>query len=118
MEIYQFKKEGGKKITKFNSDFIMARIISTQKAAHIGCMHLEENGIIGYHQAVIPQLLLIVNGEGFVRGENEEFIKVQSGDAVFWEKNEWHETKTDIGLIAIVIESEELNPSSFMPSKK
>ena len=118
MEIYQFKKDGGKKITKFNSDFIMARIIRTQKEAYIGCMHLEGNGIIGYHQAVIPQLLLIVNGEGFVRGENKEFIKVQSGDAVFWEKNEWHETKTNIGLTAIVIESEELNASSFMPLKK
>ncbi|WP_002151960.1 hypothetical protein [Bacillus cereus] len=49
MEIYQFKKEAGKKIEKFNSDFIMSRIIQTQKVAHIGCMHLDENGII--HQS-------------------------------------------------------------------
>jgi quercetin dioxygenase-like cupin family protein len=115
MEIYQFKKEAGKKITKFNSDFIMSRITQTQKVAHIGCMHLEENGAIGYHQAVIPQLLLIVNGEGFVRGDSDKFIKVHSGEAVFWEKNEWHETKTDTGLTAIVIESEELNTSSLIP---
>jgi hypothetical protein len=67
MEIYQFKKETGKKITKFNSDFIMSRITQTQKPAHIGCMHLDENGIIGYHQAVVPQLLLIVSGEGWVK---------------------------------------------------
>jgi quercetin dioxygenase-like cupin family protein len=111
MEIYQFKKETGKKITKFNSDFVMSRITQTQKPAHIGCMHLDENGIIGYHQAVVPQLLLIVNGEGLVRGETDEFIKVQSGEAVFWEKDEWHETKTDTGLTAIVIESEELTTS-------
>jgi quercetin dioxygenase-like cupin family protein len=115
MEIYQFKKEAGKKITKFNSDFIMSRITQTQKVAHIGCMYLEENGVIGYHQAVIPQLLLILNGEGFVRGESDEFIKVHSGEAVFWEKDEWHETKTDTGLTAIVIESEELNTSSLIP---
>jgi quercetin dioxygenase-like cupin family protein len=111
MEIYQFKKETGKKITKFNSDFVMSRITQTQKPAHIGCMHLDENGIIGYHQAVVPQLLLIVSGEGLVRGETDEFIKVQSGEAVFWEKDEWHETKTDTGLTAIVIESEELTTS-------
>ncbi|WP_164669970.1 cupin [Virgibacillus doumboii] len=86
MEIYQFKKEAGKKITKFNSDFIMSRITQTQKVAHIGCMHLDKNGVIGYHQAVVPQLLLIVSGEGLVNG-----------------------------LTAIVIESEELNISSFMP---
>jgi quercetin dioxygenase-like cupin family protein len=46
-----------------------------------------------------------MNGEGYVRGEKEEYIKVQSGDAVFWEKDEWHETKIGTGLTAIVIES-------------
>ncbi|WP_449444535.1 cupin, partial [Ureibacillus acetophenoni] len=85
-----------------------------EKVTNIGCMYLEENGIIGYHQAVVPQLLLIMNGEGFVRGESEEYFKVQPGDAVFWEKDEWHETKTDKGLTAIVIESEELNLERFM----
>ncbi|MBN8191908.1 cupin [Bacillus sp. NTK074B] len=115
MKLYQFNKDSGKKITKFNSDFIMSRITQTHKAAHIGCMHLDENGIIGYHQAVVPQLLLIVNGEGLVRGETDEFIKVHSGEAVFWEKDEWHETKTDTGLTAIVIESEELTTASLMP---
>nr|WP_304217012.1 cupin [Fredinandcohnia onubensis] len=118
MEFYKFSKDSGKQITKFNSDFVMSRIIQTDKETHIGCMYLEENGIIGFHQAVVPQLLLILNGEGYVRGDKEEYIKVQAGDAVFWEKDEWHETKTDKGLTAIVIEGEELDPSSFMPFKK
>jgi len=118
MEIYKFSKDSGKKITKFNSDFVMSRVIQTEKATHVGCMYLQENGIIGFHQAVVPQLLLILNGEGDVRGEKEKYIKVQAGDAVFWGKDEWHETKTDTGLTAIVIESEELDPSSFMPFKK
>ena len=117
MKIYQFTKECGKKITTFDSDFVMSRVLLTEKRALIGCMYLEENGVIGFHQAVVPQLLLIMNGEGFVRGEKEEYIKVQSGDAVFWEKDEWHETKSEIGLSAIVIESEELTPAAFMPLK-
>lgn len=114
MKIYKFQKETGKIITNFNSNFIMSRITQTQKSAHIGCMYLDENGIIGYHQAVVPQLLLIVNGEGWVRGKTDEYTKVHSGEAVFWEKDEWHETKTDTGLTAIVIESEELTTSSLM----
>ncbi|MFG6496124.1 cupin [Fictibacillus sp. UD] len=114
MKIYHFQKETGKKITKFNSDFIMSHITQTQKTAHIGCMYLEENGVIGFHQAVVPQLLLIVSGEGWVRGETNEYIKVHSGEAVFWEKDEWHETKTDTGLTAIVIESEELTTATVM----
>ncbi|UOR12854.1 cupin domain-containing protein [Halobacillus amylolyticus] len=111
MEVYQFNKENGKKITKFDSNFIMSRITQTQKGAHIGCMHLEENGVIGYHQAVVPQLLLIVKGEGIVRGKEVTFTPVKSGEAVYWEKDEWHETKTEVGLTAIVIESEELDVS-------
>lgn len=118
MEIYKFNKENGKSISKFNSNFFMSRITETTKAAHIGCMYLDQNGMIGYHQAVVPQLLLIIDGEGYVRGQKEEYISVQAGDAVFWDKDEWHETKTDVGLTAIVIESEELTPSLFMPVKK
>jgi quercetin dioxygenase-like cupin family protein len=117
MKFYNFNKESGKQIRKFNSDFIMTRIIQTNKNASIGCMHLGENGLIGFHKAVGPQLLLILNGEGLVSINQEEYYKVQPGDAVFWEKNEWHETKSENGLTAIVIESEELNPSAFMPSK-
>lgn len=115
MKIYQFSKEAGKKITQFDSDFMMSRITLTQKPAHIGCMYLEENGVIGYHEAVVPQLLLIVKGEGLVRGESNEFIKVHAGDAVYWEGGEWHETKSETGLTAIVIEGEELD-TSFLKS--
>jgi len=114
MKIYKFNKESGMKITKFNSNFVMSRIIQTEKPTHIGCMYLEENGVIGYHQAVVPQLLLILSGEGYVCGDNKVYTKVQTGDAVFWDKDEWHETKTERGLTAIVVESEELNPASYM----
>lgn len=111
MELFKFDKSKGKEISKFNSDFIMSRIIQTTQAAHISCMHLEENGVVGFHQAVSPQLLLIVSGGGLVRGEQEEYFKVGAGDAVFWNKDEWHETKTDTGLMAIVVEGKELFPA-------
>jgi quercetin dioxygenase-like cupin family protein len=117
MKFFNFNKESGKVISKFNSDFIMSKIVQTNSAASIGCMHLGENGLIGFHQAVGPQLLLIISGEGFVSINQKEYYKVQPGDAVFWEKDEWHETKSDNGLTAIVIESKELNPVDFMPSK-
>ncbi|WP_203333489.1 cupin domain-containing protein [Planococcus beigongshangi] len=117
MEFYKFNKSSGKKISKFDSDFIMSRILQTDKPANIGCIHLEENGVVGYHQAVTPQLLLVVSGEGSVRGEMDEYFYVGVGDAVFWNKGEWHETKSESGMTAIVIESEALEPASFMQKK-
>lgn len=115
MKFYKFNKKSGKEISKFDSNFIMSRIIQTDKPTSIGCIHLEENGVIGYHQAVTSQLLLVLNGEGSVRGETEEYCYVGGGDAVFWKKGEWHETKSENGMTAIVIESEELEPELFMP---
>ncbi|MBS4189690.1 cupin [Bacillus sp. FJAT-49705] len=117
MELFQFDKSSGKYIDHYNSNFIMSRIVKTEKASQIGCMHLDANGIIGFHQAVVPQLLLVVNGEGWVRSDDGLKVKIKKGEAVFWEKGEGHETTTDKGLTAIVIESEELTPSAFMLKK-
>src|SRR5699024_10592927 len=117
MELYKFGKEEGVQVSKFNSDFVMSRIIQTDKPTNIGCMHLDENGIVGYHQAIVSQLLLILNGEGYERGREEEHDKLQPGDAVNWRKDEWHETKSDKRRTDIVIEGVELNPSEFMTLK-
>lgn len=56
----------------------------------------------------MSQLLLIVDGEGYVCGANKEKVKIGAGQAVFWEKGEFHETSTEKGLMAIVIESDGL----------
>ncbi|MCL6442223.1 MAG: cupin domain-containing protein [Alicyclobacillus sp.] len=117
MIIFRFGPEVGKRITLYDSNFIMSRIVITDKPAHIGCMHLEAGDVIGLHEATSLQLLLIVHGQGSVRGDSEEEVHVASGDAVFWRKGEWHETKTEHGLMAIVVESDELNPAQFMPSR-
>lgn len=52
------------------------------------------------------------------RSNSDRIVPVAIGDAVFWEQGEWHETKTDVGLTAIVIESDALDPAQFMPLRK
>jgi quercetin dioxygenase-like cupin family protein len=116
MEFYRFDPESGKQITKFDSNFVMSRIIQTSGNAHIGCMHIPANGVVGYHRAVSPQLMLIMSGEGRVRSGNNDYVEVKAGEAVFWETGEWHETIATTGLTAIVIESDELTPSAYMTS--
>ncbi|WP_078543489.1 cupin domain-containing protein [Litchfieldia alkalitelluris] len=118
MKIYNFSKEVGNGITMYDSQFVMSRILVTEKPARIGCMYLEENGVIGYHLATVPQLLLIVSGEGWVTGAEGETVRVTAGEAVFWGAGEGHETTTETGLTAIVIESEDLNPSLLMSERE
>ncbi|MFB5579717.1 cupin [Bacillus albus] len=118
MKIFDFNEKVGKQITAFQSNFIMSKIVNHKGNIHIGAMHLQENGIIGYHEAVVSQLLLIVDGEGYVCGADTEKAKVKAGQAVFWEKGEFHETSTEHGLMAIVMEAEDLERAIFMPIKE
>ncbi|WP_028784740.1 cupin [Thalassobacillus devorans] len=118
MDFYRFDKKAGHSITKFESDFMMSRILQTENPLHIGAMHLEAGGKIGYHQAVVDQIMLIVSGEGEVCGTDKVFHHVKSGTAIFWEQDEWHETQSEHGLMAIVIEGEELNPSHMTLLKR
>lgn len=46
MEFYKFSKDSGKMISKFNSDFVMSRIIQIDKSVNIGCMHLDKKGML------------------------------------------------------------------------
>lgn len=115
VEIYTFRKDTGKKVTHDASDFVLTRMIQTKTEANIGCMYLERGGIVGYHQAKVPQLLLVIHGRALVRTEKTIDVEVEAGDAVFWKKDEWHESKTETGMTAIVLESETLDPSPYMP---
>ncbi|WP_439741885.1 cupin [Bacillus pseudomycoides] len=115
MKIFDFGEMAGNHISVFHSNFIMSKIVKHQGEVHIGCMHLQPKGIIGYHEAVVSQLLLIVQGEGLVCGADKKKKKVQPGQAVLWNKGEFHETTTETGLMAIVIESENLENNIRMP---
>jgi len=118
MKIFRFDSEVGQHIEMYDSNFVMSRIAMTEKPARIGCMYLQEDGIIGYHEAAVPQLFLVMSGEGWVVGNEGIKRRIIQGEAAFWERGEGHETTTETGLAAIVIESEELNPSKFLREVK
>ena len=82
---------------------------------NIKCAYLNSGGVIGYHQTVGPQLFLVVQGEGWVRGESPERYSIQAGRAAYWEAGEWHEAQTEAGMIAILIECENIDPTILMP---
>jgi quercetin dioxygenase-like cupin family protein len=116
MKIFRFDPEVGRRIDQFGSvHAVLSRIVRLTAGAQVSCMCLSPDGVVGYHQAAMPQLFLVVQGEGWVRGEAPERVPVRPGLAAFWDRGEWHETATTTGLTAIVIESEALGPAEFMP---
>ncbi|GAB3059045.1 cupin domain-containing protein [Salinicoccus sesuvii] len=117
MKIHSFRKSQGQKVTHYNSNFILSKIVKTEAMAQIGCFYLEAGDVVGAHEAAVPQMLLVVSGKGCVQGHESKDVLIEAGDAVFWSKGERHKTYTDTGMTAIVIESPEMAPSHYMSLK-
>lgn len=116
MKLFRFDQRVGRKVDRFESvHATISRIVRTPDSVHIGCMHLDAGGVVGYHPAVVAQLFLVVSGDGWVRGENDERVPISAGQAAFWIAGEGHESGTQSGMVALVIEGEGLEPERFMP---
>ncbi|WP_342527706.1 cupin [Chryseomicrobium sp. FSL W7-1435] len=109
MMVFSIIEKEGDLITAFESNFHLTRLVKTTSATHISMVSLEPGTKIGFHKAVVPQVLLVIDGEGFVRTDTQDNQPIKKGQAVSWDKDEGHETITETGLAAIVIEAEELN---------
>lgn len=116
MKLYRFDASAGHAVTQFGSDNVVMSGIQrvADGAFQVGCMYIGTQGVAGYHQATTPQLFLVVEGAGWVRGEGPERHTVSPGQAAFWEAGEWHESGSDFGMTAIVLEGERLDPGQFM----
>jgi hypothetical protein len=116
MKIFRFDPEVGQQIEKFGSvKAIISKVVHLEAEAVVNCVYVHPNGKIGPHQAVTQQLFLLVEGEGWVRGETEENYAIQQGPAVFWEKDEWHESGSENGMTAVIIEGMNIDPAELMP---
>ena len=116
MRVFRFDMEAGYPIERFDSgNAVFSRIVRTDSPVSVGCIHLGADSVVGYHPAVVNQLFLVVAGKGWVRGEEELRIPITAGQAVFWTAGEGHESGSESGMTAIVIEGEGLDPAKHMP---
>jgi quercetin dioxygenase-like cupin family protein len=61
-------------------------------------------GRIVRHPATVPQILAVLEGSGSVSGEDGEPQPISAGEAVFWSAGEEHETVSEEGLTALLLE--------------
>ncbi|MHA7965587.1 cupin [Paenibacillus sp. CAU 1782] len=112
MKIFDFGKETGKEIANFNSKHAaFSRVVKHEKQVHIGCIHVGADGVVGSHPATIHQLFLVVSGQGWVIGKEGVKYDIQPGMAAYWEPEEMHESGSEQGMTAIIIEGEDLIPA-------
>ncbi len=102
-------REGGRAVEHYGSrGFAHFRVGLIEGSAAVGYIELEEGGVIGRHPAAAPQLLMVVDGSGYASGADGTEQRITAGEAVYWELGEEHETRTDQGLVAVVVEAESL----------
>jgi quercetin dioxygenase-like cupin family protein len=101
--------ETAKAITRFDSrGATIGGVARCSGHVSVSFIELDPGGVLGMHEAESPQLFLVVEGAGRVRSGDDEPVPVAQGQAAFWDAGELHETVTDAGLTAIVVEADEL----------
>ncbi|NGZ76651.1 cupin domain-containing protein [Saccharibacillus alkalitolerans] len=107
MRIYSFGRESGRAVEAFGSHGLtVAGILGGSGETHMVCMHIEAGGEVGRHEAVSEQLFLVVQGEGWVSGQDGAKTPIGPGQAAYWEKGEHHASGSAGGMTAVVVEGE------------
>jgi quercetin dioxygenase-like cupin family protein len=127
MRLFSFEVSTGRPVTQWmDQDGVPHRVDpKTSKAvinplffdsgfAKVAHMTIRENGFLPRHPAVIAQLFAVVEGSGWVSGADGERVPIKPGQAAFWAPGEEHESGTESGMKAIVIEGESFDPSKYM----
>ena len=110
MQIIQFTQDLANPIHQYQSiDTFYRKITKTEVPTTIGFIYIEPNGVVGMHEAPVPQLFIVMHGEGWVRGEDDEKITIKSGQGVLWHQGQAHESGSTTGLTALVIQAEHIH---------
>jgi quercetin dioxygenase-like cupin family protein len=127
MRIFSFDATSGRPLTQWidsngvshrvdpkTSKVVISPIFSSQVGSKFACFHVGAGGFIPRHPATGPQLFAVVEGRGWVSGDDGVKVPIQAGQAAFWEPGESHESGSEPGMRVIVVEGESFDPATYM----
>lgn len=110
MQFISFTQDLAKQIHQYQSNNLFYRnIMKTEEPVNIDFICIEPDGVVGMHEAPVPQLFIVMHGEGWVRGEDGEKITIKSEQGVLWHQGQAHESGSTTGLTAPVIQAEHIH---------
>jgi quercetin dioxygenase-like cupin family protein len=116
MKLFRFDPQAGKEDEQFGSvKAVISKVLQLDDKAEINAVYIRPNESISHQQTVTQQLLLLVEGQGWVKSGPDEKLVIQAGQALFWERDEGHEIGTETGATAVIIETVNINPAELMP---
>ncbi|MFD8071871.1 cupin domain-containing protein [Streptomyces sp. NPDC059718] len=104
MKVFRFER-GEWAVTGHGSTGLHAtRLATGEGPLHLTCLSVEPGGVIGTHPAPVPQMFLVIAGEGWIAGPDGNRVRIAAGQGVRWEQGEDHTSGTDVGFTALAIE--------------
>jgi quercetin dioxygenase-like cupin family protein len=97
---------GEREIGRFES--VAARVRQLAPEAHVVVIEIGAGGTVGRHPADGQQLFLVVRGTGWVAGGERRREEINAGEGVIWDAGEEHESGSDGGMIALVVEADSI----------
>lgn len=113
MKIVEFGPEQTEPIENFGS--VAARSVHLGEGrgdAHVYSVEFAAGGHIGEHPAGFGQLFLIVEGAGWVSGEDGRRVELRAGQGAFIARGENHAKGSEVGMKAIMVQVRDLDPAS------
>jgi quercetin dioxygenase-like cupin family protein len=88
---------------------VSARVRRLAPEAHVVVIEIGPGGVVARHPAVVAQLFTVVRGSGWVSGADGLRKVISAGEAVLWEPGEEHESGSDDGMTALVVEADRID---------
>jgi quercetin dioxygenase-like cupin family protein len=98
---------GEREIDRFES--VAARVRRLAPEAQVVLIEIGAGGEVGRHPAAAQQLFLVVRGTGWVAGGEGPREEISAGEAVIWGAGEEHESGSDGGMTALVVEADSIS---------
>ena len=113
MKIINFSDRRPEPIDSFQSvRAFSARLGDGHGEAHVYCVRFDPGGKIGEHPAGFGQFFLIIEGSGWVSGQDGKIVELSAGQGAYFSRGETHSKGSDAGMTAIMIQVKELHPTS------
>jgi quercetin dioxygenase-like cupin family protein len=109
MKLLDLGSERAEPITNFDS----TGVSSVKGAAgsgngHVYSLHFEPGGQIGRHPAGPAQLFFVVEGRGWVEGEDGVRREIRAGEAASFAPGELHAKGSEPGMVAVMVQLDRL----------
>jgi quercetin dioxygenase-like cupin family protein len=98
----------GRAIDRFGSVEAFVRGVS-RRVLQVVFIEIRAGGLVGRHPAGCEQLFVVVAGSGWVSGGDGAREPIAAGEGVIWSQGDEHESGSDDGMTAIVVEAEQLD---------